>query len=457
MRRILLLMLLSLPLLAQATSTRIEPGVRQALQQQDVVQVVVAFEPDRPTTLAVADRAQRRVSIARTTDSIVQSAGPGFAVSHRFELISAVYGQANSDALRGLEKHPQVRSIGLDVGGSGHNDVSLPLLGIDYIQAPRPDGLGLDGDGIKVVVLDSGIDATHPTFAGALQAEACFCFNPNNHCCPNGEPSQFGTGAAADDHGHGTWVSGQILGRGVDSPLGVAPAADLVSVKMLSANNSFWSAGDIAASYEWVAINHPDAAVLNASLGTFATSAQQCDSAVTWTIPISEAAALLTANGTVLVASTGNQGRQGIQVPSCLADVIAVGATWKQDVDGSFPFSFFPDACSEPQVDPRQDEVACFSNTAPILDLLAPGVPMKTSALGGGEINGIAGTSFAAPLVAGCAALIRQSFPNETPQQIKARMMRSPVRVTDPRNNQEFPRLDCLDAIEWLFADRFGL
>ncbi|MGY6629630.1 MAG: S8 family peptidase [Wenzhouxiangella sp.] len=455
--RCLLLLVFLLPPTVHAGAAHIDSLVYQALQQQGQAQIVIVFEPDHPASLAINDRSLRRASVQRTADSIVQVAGTGFDLSHRFELISALYGRVDSAGLAALERHPRVRSIGLDAGGSGHNDVALPLLGIDYIQAPRPQGLGLLGAGVKVVVLDSGIDADHPAFQGALQAEACFCFHPDAPCCPNGQSTQVGPGAAADDHGHGTWVSGQIVGRGVDSPIGVAPAADLVAVKMLNANNSFWSAGDIAASYEWVALNHPDAAVLNASLGTFATTAQQCDQAASWTVPISQAAELLTANGTVLVASTGNQGLQGIQVPSCLGDVIAVGATWKQDTEGAFDFSFFPNACPEPQVDPRLDEVACFSNTAPILDLLAPGVLMKTTSLGGGELNGVSGTSFAAPLVAGCVALIRESFPNETPQQIRERLLRSPVRVVDPRNDLEFPRLDCLDAIERLFSDRFEL
>ncbi len=451
MRHFLLLLLFAPPLLAQAADTRVDTAVDQALQERGLAQVVILFEPDQPTTLDVAGRAERRASVARTTDSVLQSAGAGFAVSHRFELISALYGQVDMDGFRALQAHPQVRAIGLDMGGSGHNDVALPLLGFDQLQAERPEGLGLDGDGIKVVVLDSGIDAGHLAFEDALVDEACFCFNPNGHCCPNGEATQFGDGAADDDHGHGTWVSGQIVGRGVNSPIGAAPAADLVAVKMLDSGNGFWSTGDIAASYEWVALNHPDAAVLNASLGTFMTFTQTCDSAESWAVPVSQAAALLTANGTVLTASTGNQAATGIQLPSCLADVIAVGGTWSQD----FPGTWFGTLCGEAQVNPLQDDIACFSNTASMVDLLAPAVPIQTTALGGGQTGGLFGTSFAAPLVAGCATLIRQFFPDESPAQIKQRMLQSPLRLNDTRIDQDFPRLDCLHAIERLFVDRF--
>ena len=408
-----------------------------------------------PHSIAIADltrRDERRQIVSDRTDQVLASLGEGFRLTHRFNLVSALAGRLDQRGLDTLRTLDGIVAVGLDQGGSGSLADAIPLLGIDYIQAAPPAGLGFDGTGIKVAVLDSGIDASHPDFSGALQAEACFCANPNSgDCCPNGNATQFGAGAAVDDHNHGTWVTGHIMGQGGVAPVGAAPSASLVAVKVLDANNSFFGAADITAAYDWLAVNHPDVDVVNASLGTNATFATQCDSAEAWTQAMSQAVAALTANDAVLVASSGNQAiTSGIQVPSCLGDVIAVGATWKENQTGNFF------GCND--VDPVIDDVACFSNHSTELDILAPGVFMTTTQLGGGVSGAVSGTSFAAPLVAGCAALIRQAHPQLSAAQVRQTMVRSNVFVTDDRVGLDYPRLNCRNAIMLeLFRDRFQL
>jgi subtilisin family serine protease len=441
-----------------AAAPAIDQTVFDELAASDRVRVVVMFDLEQPVSLAsVGRRAERISAVATTTDDILSQLGDGFELSHRFKLVSAMAGLIDRAALERLESHPLVRSISADVGGSGHLDVAVPLLGMDFLQQSEHPGWDIDGSGIKVVVMDSGIDATHADFTGALVDEACFCANPNGHCCPDGNATQFGTGSAADDHGHGTWVSGHILGRGNVAPVGAAPGADLVAVKVLNSNNSFYSSADITAAFDWIAVNHPDASVVNASLGTNATSMDECGSLdIGWIDAMRDAVRAVNANGTLVIASSGNQGRTGIQVPSCLGEVMAIGATFKQDTDGAFEFSGFGNACTEPQVDPKLDDIACFSNTSTQLELLAPGVFMLTSNLGGGVANGVSGTSFAAPLVAGCAALIRTAHPNLAWNEVRSLMLDSPVQVTDDRTGFVHPRLDCKYAtINRLFSDRF--
>lgn len=445
----LLALLLIAGCCSAAAAPRIEPGLESRLAEHGKASVVVVFDLPRLIRVDdVAQRGQRRQAISERSDQILASLGQGFRLTHRFSLVSALAGELDPRGLDTLRNLEGIVSVGLDEGGSGSLSEAIPLLGIDDIQAPVPAGLGIDGSGIKVAVLDSGIDASHPDFSGALQAEACFCANPNGNCCPNGNATQFGSGAAADDHGHGTWVTGHIMGQGAIAPVGAAPGASLVAVKVLDENNAFFGTSDITAAYDWLATNHPDVDVVNASLGTNATFNIQCDNATSWAIAMSQAVAALTANDAVLVASSGNQAiTAGIQVPSCLGDVIAVGATWKEDLTGTFF------GCSD--VDPQVDDVACFSNHSTELDLLAPGAFMSTSQLGGGVSPPVSGTSFAAPLVAGCAALIRQAHPQLSAAQVRGTMLASNVRVLDERVGLSYPRLNCLNAITQLFRDQF--
>lgn len=451
MKKVLILVALLAAGFATA-SPRIDPALETALAEQPAAQVVILFDlPNAPAIQEAAGRSSRRQAVADRTDTLLSELGDTFRETHRFMLVSALSGQLTPAGLERLRGDDRIVSIGLDVGGRGALDESIPLLGIDQIQAAPPAGLGYDGTGVKVAVLDSGIDATHPDFAGALEAEACFCANSNTgDCCPDGNATQFGTGAAVDDHDHGTWVTGHIMGQGGVAPIGAAPGASLVAVKVLDSNNGFWSSSDITAAYDWLAVNHPDVDVVNASLGTNAAFASQCDSAQSWTIAMSQAVAALTANDAVVIASSGNQGNtNGMAVPSCLGDVIAVGATYKENLMGSY--------FSCPDVDPQIDEVVCFSNHSPQIDLVAPGVFMTTTQRGGGVSGAVSGTSFASPLVAGCATLIRQAYPDLSAGQVRETMVRSNATATDGRIGQTLPRLNCLNAITLeLFEDRFG-
>jgi subtilisin family serine protease len=428
---------------------RVATEVLAELERSGQVRVTVVFELSAGASSVSDRRAERRQQVSAVTDELIAAAGPGFELKRRFRLVPALAAVVDQEALSRLESHPSVRAIGIDPGGRGHLDVARPLLGIDQVHAPPPTGLGITGEDVKVVVMDSGIDSDNFDFTGALVDEACFCSDGGNGCCPGGGTTQFGSGSAEDDHGHGTWVTGHVMSQGNDAPRGAAPNADLVAVKVLDETNSFCCASDIAAAFDWIADEHPDAAVVNASLGTNALFDGECSAAETWLIPIAAAVAEVAANGTLMVASSGNQESVGgIEAPSCIGDVMAVGATYKEDINGTVD-------CSTPQPSPDQDDVTCFSNVSDEIEILAPGAFMDTTALGGGTATGLAGTSFAAPLVAGCAALIKAARPEATGADIRLDLLDSPVRVEDTRVNQVFPRLDCLAAVQALLRDRF--
>jgi subtilisin family serine protease len=442
----LLTIALSAPL---GAAERVAKEVLAELGREGQARVTVLFDLPVGTAQASDRRAERRRQVSQITDELILVAGAGFTLERRFRVVPAVVGIVDLDALSRLERHPAVRAIGTDPGGRGHLDVARPLLGIDTVQAPQPGGLGITGNDVKVVVMDSGIDSDNSDFAGALVDEACFCSDGGDGCCPDGTTTQFGSGAAEDDHGHGTWVSGHVMSQGVDGPKGAAPDADLVAVKVLDEDNGFCCASDITAAFDWIADQHPDAAVVNASLGTNALFGSECSTDETWLIPMAAAVAEVAANGTLMAASSGNdESVGGIGAPSCIGDIMAVGATYKEDIVGTV-------SCSTPQPSPGVDEVTCFSNVSDEVEILAPGAFMETTALGGGTASGLAGTSFSAPLVAGCAALVKAARPDATAAEIRADLLDSPVRVQDPRVGAFFPRLDCLAAVESIFRDRF--
>ncbi len=207
------------------------------------------------------------------------------------------------------------------------------------------------GRGVRVAVLDSGIDLDHSDLRVA--GDVSFVD---------------GAGDGDDDNGHGTMVAGIIaaLDNGV-GVTGVAPDAELYAVKVLDSAGHGTGAG-IVGGIEWAIDNEMQVIVM--SFG----SARSLPRSVRRALDRAAKA------GIVLVAGAGNTGDQGIiYAPANHEAVIAVGAA------------------------DRRGERADFSGTGADLELLAPGTGIVSTYRGGGYATG-SGTSLAAPYVAGLAA-----------------------------------------------------
>jgi subtilisin family serine protease len=401
---------------------KIGEKVFQALEERSEVRVVVALsEPE-------AARA-RPVQLAKLRDDVsklqtaVQSrlAEKDFKVLHKFQAAPALVGLATAEGVQRLAADINVAKIDLDEGGRGGLADTVPLIHADKWRA-----LGVTGRNVVVAVLDSGVDSDHNDLSDNLIHQECFLdtdgfINGIGHC-PNGSDRQSGVGAAEDDFGHGTSVTGIITSRGVVSSVGVAPDAKIVAVKVLDSGNRFYYFSEIVTALDYILNSRPDVRVINMSLGTDALFSGYCDNATASTMAASSIINSLrnrANNPVVTFASSMNNG-SGTQmaVPACLQNVISVGATTKSDV------------------------VASFTNSNSTLDLMAPGVNVTSDWLGNG-LNTVSGTSFASPHAAACTALLLQWDPTLTPSQIEARLKVSPVSVTDPKNGLSFPRLDC--------------
>ncbi|WP_433002105.1 S8 family serine peptidase [Kribbella sp. CA-294648] len=260
---------------------------------------------------------------------------------------------------------------------------------LEQVKASAARAKGLDGRGVKVAVLDTGVDAGHPALDGKVTSQSNFTQ----------------TATPADGNGHGTHVSSLIVGNGAGADgarQGIAPAAELISGKVL-ADDGFGQESWVIAGMEWAAGQGAD--LVNLSLSSAPVNGDD---------PVAVALEQLTAQtGTLFVAAAGNRGGFGanpytIGSPGVAASALTVGA-----VDGN-------------------DKQAGFSSEGPTRgsyrlkpDLTAPGVSIlgaKAGARDGDLYTAMSGTSQATPIVTGAAALLLQQQPDRTWQQLKTQL-----------------------------------
>ena len=290
-------------------------------------------------------------------EALVRSVGG--QIRHRYHLVPAIAAAIPPQAVTALRANPRVSAVEADVRVSAV-DVELDeSWGVKRVGAGPVHRAGIWGVGVKVAIIDTGIDYTHPDLA--LNYAGGYDF-------VNGDADPI------DDHAHGTHVAGIVAARDDDAGVvGVAPHATLYALKVLDAsgNGSFSS---VLAAVQWAVDNGIQ--VTNNSYGTSE------DPGVT----ARQAFANAEAAGILHVAASGNSGTcQGtgdtVLFPARYASVIAVAAT------------------------DSLDRSPCFSSTGPAVELSAPGVAVNSTIPGGGHQQ-FSGTSMASPHVAGTAALV---------------------------------------------------
>ncbi|WP_393063029.1 S8 family serine peptidase [Streptomyces sp. LN549] len=270
---------------------------------------------------------------------------------------------------------------------------SVPLIG-----APEAWAAGYTGKGVKVAVLDTGIDVNHPDFAGLIDGTTSFV------------PGE----AVTDVNGHGTHVASTIVGSGAASGgdnKGVAPGADLFVGKVLGGAEGSGQDSWVMAGMQWAAESGAD--VVNMSLGdSYPTDGSD---------PMSQTVdALSEQYGTLFVIAAGNAGPESISAPGAAASALTVAATDKQD------------------------QLASFSSTGPLAnsggmkpDIAAPGVDITAARSqemtdgGEGLYRTLSGTSMATPHVVGAAAILAQQHPDWTGAQLKEHLMSSAKGLDD--------------------------
>ncbi len=423
---------------------RVSEALLAVWETEDRAPVMITLEVPRRSRMA--RRARRERIRERADQALADAPAHDFRLRHRFRHAAGMAGELHLRAARRLLANPAVRELDLDGGGRGMLSQSMPIVG-GYTASTA----GFTGSGVTVAVLDSGIDTDHPDLAAALIDEHCICRGGGNtNCCPNGQSTQTGVGSAEDDNGHGSLVAGVLLSRGNVASIGMAPAAQLVAVKVLDEDLIFANTSDVIDALQWVIDNYtaePPAVstvrVVNLSLATGARFRPNppCGDLGGTVGMFGDVVDELESRGVLVVAAAGNISDDvQLPAPACLTNVISVGATWDADLGGVT--SEF--GCVETTTAP--DQVTCFTNAPAHTNIFAPGARITGPNLEG--VLGVSeGTSFASPAVAGCGALLLEQDDLRTPADLTSLMLASPTTITDPGTGFSFPRLDCADAL----------
>lgn len=416
---------------AQPDSPATQPAEQATLlndiQSQGYARVIVTFAaPDS----AQSGRSARRNSIAAAQSAILTGVSAAdFNVTHRFRNIPAMAGTVSLAGLQALQNNPMVRAVGPDYPIYAQNLEARQLVNADDVASTY----GLDGTGITVAVLDTGVDTDHPDLAAAIVDQRCFLVGGG---CPGGGT----TGTSAEDGaGHGSHVSGTILGRGNDAggaEGGFAPGASLVAIKVLNDAGS-GSTTDSVNAFDYLIDNHPDIDIVNMSLGGSTLVSAHCDTSNATNIALKAAIDEL---GAIVFAASGNAANAtGISSPACLSNTIAVGAVYSANF-GGISWSACTDATT------AADKITCFSNAAPILDILSPGALLSSTVPGGGY-DDFGGTSMATPAAAGVGALLLEADPTLTRATMLSVLKSTGVSILDTRNGISFKRINALAAV----------
>lgn len=421
------------PRIGEDRFTRIAPNLWRAAQREGAVRILVQF-----AVTATKNADDRAPSAPRPEIAAVQTRFLADLARYDvhpedfrpFDFVSGAAMTVDYSTLGLISRLRYVKHVGQDLPMYPHLDVSGPMVGV-----PDAVALGWNGAGRAVAVLDTGVESTHPFLGGRVVAEACFSDNQ----CPGGTAGPQtgpGTGAPCTTNSgcnHGTHVAG--IAAGVNSSMsGVARGADIIAINVFSESNNpvvcdgsppcivAWNSHIIDGLEEVLAQTaNLDVTAANMSLGGGLFTSFCNNYSPLMTSIISQ----LRSAGVATVISSGNDGsNDSVSFPGCIQNAVTIGAV---DAD---------------------DNVAGFSNSGPQVDIMAPGVAIDSSVLGGG-FGSKNGTSMAAPHVAGAFAVMSQRHPNAGVDVLESALKDSGHWVTDPAAGLVRPRLRLPFAWAW--------
>ena len=370
-------------------------------------------------------------------DVAALTAQMGGNVSRQLPIINAVVADLPTSSLAALAGSALVQRIALNRRAAGTNERTSATVGATGVRQE----LGYNGTGVGVAVIDSGVTSWHDDLSGSA---------PGSQRVDQFVDLINGATTPYDDYGHGTHVAGIIAGNGFDSGgarSGIAPGAHLIVLKVLDQNGS-GRIGDVIAALDYVVRNKGlfNIRIINLSVAAGVFESYTSDF-------LTLAAKKAVDAGILVVASAGNVGKDlnghaqygGVTAPGNAPWVLTVGASSHMGT-----------------IDRSDDTVAAFSSRGPTAvdraakpDVVAPGVGIeslsnpnstmfmsKAPYLLSGTVPtayppylSLSGTSQAAPVVSGTAALMLQANPWLTPNAVKAILQYTA---------QEYPGYDAL-------------
>lgn len=375
----------------------------------------------------------------------------GATVVNQLWLINAVVAQVDKPTLQGLTALDDVALIydNFRMTAPPVTRSTLPSAGgdltwgLDKIQANRVwDELGFTGEGVRVAVLDTGVDINHPDIAGKMYSD-----NPGDPTYPGGWIEFDGDGHAVsgsqphDSDAHGTHTSGTVAGGNASGThIGVAPGVSLMHGLILPGGGGTFA--QVVAGMQW-AVQPTDAdgnpAGRPADIASMSFGAGGLRSEVVEPIRNMYNA------GVLPIAAMGNCGPDCVGSPGAVYEAFGIGASTEDDSIADFSSGALirkdgwenpPDEWPEFWIKP---------------DISAPGVNVVSSVPGGGY-DSWAGTSMATPHAAGTAALMLSANPGLTPDVVLDTLKETSFwdnRYGDERPNTRFGfgRINAYEAV----------
>src|SRR5712691_8539582 len=342
-----------------------------------------------------------------------------------------------------ISKDSNIKYVSPDRPVRGSMNFAVSAVGADIAHS-----LGYDGTGIGVAVIDSGVNGVWDLTQAGNSKTSRIIYNQNFDASAS---------TTSDLYGHGTHVAAIIAGNGGSSICGncdvtfrgIAPNANIINLRVLDQNGSASDSTVIAGIQQAIVLkNLYNIRVINLSLGRGIFESYTLD-------PLCQAAEQAWKAGIVVVVAAGNYGRDNSNGNNGYGTIT---------VPGNDPYVITVGAMKTMGTATRADDlIASYSSKGPTLldhvvkpDLVAPGnliisslastsdtlytrypqnlVPISyytTSANSNtsSDYYILSGTSMAAPMVSGAAALLLQQNPSLTPDQVKARLMKTAYKV----------------------------
>jgi serine protease AprX len=355
----------------------------------------------------------------------------GAHLNQRLGVVKGIALTIPVSALPALQSDPDVVFISLDHSLKGLDDYTNAAMNVSAAW-----NAGYDGSGIGVAVIDSGINDSHKDLWNSAEKASRVVYHQDFTGTGN-------DGKKWDAYGHGTHVAGIIGGNGHLSNgqyVGVAPNVNLIDLRVLDANGNGSDSNVIAALQKAIALHATyNIQVINLSLGRGISVGYAQD-------PLCQAVESAWKSGIVVVAAAGNYGRISVDGSDGYGTVVA---------PGNDPLVLTVGAMKSMDTLPRNDDrIASYSSKGPTTydhvvkpDVVAPGNLVVSlddfgstldSEYPGNEVAGnstshdyfiLSGTSMATPATAGAVVLLLQQHPSLTPDQVKARLMKTAYKT----------------------------
>lgn len=401
---------------SHASLAFIDPDIEALLEEREIVKVIVTETPGGSVGIQ---------EIRNVSDS---------------SFIAAV----TMDEFEDLKNSPNVSSVFLVPIVVPFLTESAPLVNATSVWNFSVTGTKINGTGETICVIDTGVNASHPSLSGKVIGGYNYCANES---C-TAENTNFN-----DTYGHGTHVAG-IAASMNGTYMGVAPGANIVSMRVFNSTGGAGTMAEVESAIRWCTNNATlfNISVISMSLGTSDRYSGFCDASFdggTGEVNMTGAINNATFNNISIIASSGNNGDTSgvMSSPACIRNSTAVGSVYDADV-GSKTWS----AASCTDSTTAADKISCFTNRATALDLLAPGSVITSLNVAGG-VTANSGTSMSAPHVSGAFAILRQYKRLEngtllTPFQILDSFNRTGKIIQDTAATQlNFSRINILAAL----------